>query len=502
MPKVESIRPGGVLEGSVTRYPLADLLIGILRGNLSGRLYVGLTTNADRWICFKHGVPVQVSLSSRSGSAPATDEGRIDAGRALLVELFDVPGLRFRFVEGEIPRPDLPLVVLEPLPILFEGLKEARAPAGVLRFLEERGRSLFKLTETFPPGLDPFGWGPTVEAAVLANDLEVSISSLVSAGLAPKTATAAVVSLYLSGMISETNRRPRAPNLFGPALAAPGGSPSSPEERDASEEPKAHIEPVDHGLIAIPRVSVTPAAGVDGLDEATPLDSVFEVEDTHDAQYRVVEERLRPVRDHTYFQLLRVTPDTPPEQLERAYRFLVRRVDDEGSDSGWRATKELLAEAHRALKNPAAARHYASLVERADQSPAADAERRALEAEPKVERALSRMALGCTGEARYLLEWAARLDPTRADIESLMAMADHLARADSFSTDELAELTRSFAREVTKNPHDWRVKLCHAVLLAESGDSRAAQAILQIVPKPSHPMVEYCQGIIAAGRPR
>ena len=34
MPKIESIRPGGSLSASFAEYPLPDLLIGILRGNL------------------------------------------------------------------------------------------------------------------------------------------------------------------------------------------------------------------------------------------------------------------------------------------------------------------------------------------------------------------------------------------------------------------------------------------------------------------------------------
>ena len=212
-----------------------------------------------------------------------------------------------------------------------------------------------------------------------------------------------------------------------------------------------------------------------------------------------MEERLLPVMDKTYFQLLRVRPDTPPEQIERAYRFIVRRVEEEAEDPGWRATKDLLTEAYRVLGDPAAAEIYKSLVERSERSQMAQAERCALEAEPKVERAFSLMALGRTGEARYLLAWAAQLDPSRTDIGPLMAMAEHLGRSAQDRAAELVQFSTAFAPEITKNPHDWRIKLCQSVLLAESGDVRSSQAILRAAPDPHHPFVEYIRLILEDG---
>ena len=247
--------------------------------------------------------------------------------------------------------------------------------------------------------------------------------------------------------------------------------------------------------MALPRSDGSPPRPA----HVVPLRSESALDDSPQAEYRSVEERLAPLRNQSYFQLLRVTPETPPAQIERAYRFLVRRVDQEGDDPGWRASKDLLAEAYRVLRDPAHAKSYGELVERSERSRTARAERAALEAEPKVERALSVMALGRTGEARYLLAWAGELDPTRSDIGLLTAMAEHLGKRARKRSNRVSELLGVFSREVAKNPHDWRVKLCQAVLHAESGDARAAQALIQVSPDPHHPLAEYARLVLDGG---
>ena len=60
--KVESIRPGGVLEGIFSDYPLPDLLIGLLRSNLTGMLEIGLAPARRNAIYFRDGVPISVAL--------------------------------------------------------------------------------------------------------------------------------------------------------------------------------------------------------------------------------------------------------------------------------------------------------------------------------------------------------------------------------------------------------------------------------------------------------
>ena len=62
MAKIESIRPGGTLEASLSTYPLAELLLGILRGNLTGRLELFLHPEPRNLVVFKDGVPVSVLL--------------------------------------------------------------------------------------------------------------------------------------------------------------------------------------------------------------------------------------------------------------------------------------------------------------------------------------------------------------------------------------------------------------------------------------------------------
>ncbi|CAN0571551.1 unnamed protein product, partial [Laminaria digitata] len=74
--------------------------------------------------------------------------------------------------------------------------------------------------------------------------------------------------------------------------------------------------------------------------------------------------RVGPIAAQTYYQLLRVTPGTPPAQVERAYRFLLRRIEDEGEDPGWLATKGVLQEAFEILNDPERANRYTQLVER------------------------------------------------------------------------------------------------------------------------------------------
>ena len=88
MPKIESIRPGGALEASFSAYPLAELLIGILRGNLTGRLDLFLHPEPRNLVYFKDGVPVSVQLPDAGVSLVKIliDSGRVphDTGLDLL----------------------------------------------------------------------------------------------------------------------------------------------------------------------------------------------------------------------------------------------------------------------------------------------------------------------------------------------------------------------------------------------------------------------------------
>ena len=60
--KIEAVRPGGVFTATLGDPSLPELLMGILRGNLSGSLFVELGPPNSNWVHFKDGVPVAVVL--------------------------------------------------------------------------------------------------------------------------------------------------------------------------------------------------------------------------------------------------------------------------------------------------------------------------------------------------------------------------------------------------------------------------------------------------------
>ena len=205
-----------------------------------------------------------------------------------------------------------------------------------------------------------------------------------------------------------------------------------------------------------------------------------------------------PLSGQTYHQLLRVTPGTAPAQVDRAYRFLARRVEDEGDDPGWRATLDLLREAHTVLRDPERAALYAQMVERSESSSAAARERQAFEAEPKVDRALKCMAEGRIGEATFLLTWAEKLDPTRLDVPVLMSVVDFLRAPRQQREQDARGLQTILAAELARQPNDWRLKLCQALVLAELGDERGAQALMLESPDLDHPMVRLVRSTLRA----
>ena len=130
----------------------------------------------------------------------------------------------------------------------------------------------------------------------------------------------------------------------------------------------------------------------------------------HDLEYTAVRDRLAPLRNQNYFQMLRVAPGTDASQLERAYRFWMRKLDDEPDDVAVRTLRELLTDAYDVLRDPDRGRRYTTQVAQSDVTAAADRERLAFEAEPKVERAFRAMAANRTGAATYLLSWAEKQD--------------------------------------------------------------------------------------------
>ena len=727
MPKIESIRPGDTLAATFGSYPLAELLLGILRGNLTGRLDVFLHPESRNHLHFRDGVPVVVNLPDGSvslvqvlvqdGRLPqqkgmellrmAESSGKSEAdvmrkrrlfpqvvlhqaevrwARAQLVKLFDAGPVEFRFTEGAKP-PEGALTILQPLPVVYEGLSTARDQAVVEHFVSHHGESRFTLSATYPRDVDPFEWGTDVEAAIQRLRQPSAMEDLVDAGLAPDRASVVLTALHLADMVELREQGPRRPSSPRPAPAAAQPSPlpipssvPAPEIRDGSglmihRRPGVDAAPARASTSAPPRpaaeamvpsrssISSPPRPSADAtapLREAAPLRIAADVTaplrsavpsasasdadsssrssaqaaadaaspsrdsgrasadatvplrgsgraaadtaspsrsaargaadttspsrsaaraaadtaspsrsaargaadtaspsrsaargaadtaspsrsaargeadtaspsrgaargaadtaspsrsagrgaadttspsrapagpppstvggNAHDREYVVVRDRLTSYFGQNYYQILRVTPESDPNQLDRAYRFLVRRFEDEMDRPGTAPLIDIIHEAYEVLKDPEASKRYAAIVERADTHDWIERERRALEAEPKVDRAVRAMAVGRTGEATFLLSWAERLDPSRTDLGAYFGVLDVIRAPDGQRAADARALRSILQEQLGQRPYDWRIKLCMALVLAEDGDPWGANRLLEHAPDRSHPM--------------
>lgn len=242
MPKIESVRPGESFASTLGEYPLAELLMGILRGNLSGSLQLHLDPQTIDVVYFRDGVPVAVSLPalgvSLAGvlvqrgelSAPEADrvqsqsratgasesrvielarvvaEGALRDGmraraRHELERLFDAGPRGFVFTEGApVPR-DADLAVLQPLPIIYAGLALRGARELVSRFVARWGGHRFRLSDTYPRGVDPFEWGEDVEQRVAVFESPAPLAAAEHAGLERSTAEVVLTALHVADML-------------------------------------------------------------------------------------------------------------------------------------------------------------------------------------------------------------------------------------------------------------------------------------------------------------
>jgi hypothetical protein len=519
VPKIESIRPGGSLSASFAEYPLPDLLFGILRGNLSGRLDVQLHSEPRNRIYFRDGVPIAVDLADAHVSSigmlmeagelqePVGLELLRDAekaggrelslieerevlqpgklrelearrARAQLVTLFDVGTVNFTFHEG-LDRPEqVRLTILQPLPIVYEGLRTTKDRALIERILEDHASKSFVLAATFPYGVDPFEWGPQIDAAIAKLGHEpYTLAELVEQGVDKRDASAAFAALLLAGMLEEKEK---------PAKDAPPPKPKSdprgrslnqqrkPIEEQAEKEPSGLVIHYKSGL----KAKAPPA--VPSSSPSVPAAS--------QSEYELVKARFAHYEGKTYYQILRVSWSTDLQQLERAYRFLVRRPDGgDTDDAGTRALKGLFHEAFECLSDPERAKRYRALVEWAEKSSSAVREREAVEAEPKVDRGFRALGEGHAGEARALLEWAKKLDPLRGDVPLLIELARYLAEP---GVADAIGIATGLVAERQRRPEDERVKLAYAFCLAEEHEDTAARALLNTLIDREHPMAK------------
>lgn len=518
LPKIESIRPGDTLETTFSAYPLAELLMGILRGNLTGRLDVFLHPEPRNYLQFRHGVPVVVTLpdggvsvvqvliqegvipkqagldllrtaeaSGRNATEVLRQRGLLSQGelhhaevrwaRAQLVKLFDAGPVDFRFTEGVLPPEDGALTILQPLPVVYEGLRQSRDQAVVDRFLASHGESRFALSATYPRDVDPFEWGRQVEATLRTEKQALGMDVLKQAGLEVDEAAAVLAVLHMADMLDlrEQGRT---------HASAPRPTPPPPVEESAGlvvHRRGANGQSVDANRLVVPEVAASPPT-----PPPTPEAPVGG--NAHDREYVTVRDRLSPYFGQSYYQILRVTAETDSAQLDRAYRFLVRRFEEEMDRAGTPVVLDLIHEAYEVLRDPETSRRYALLVERGAKLSSMDRERRAFEAEAKVDRAVRAMGDGRTGEATLLLSWAERLDPQRTDLSAYFGVLDVIRAPDGQRAADARALRGLLQEQLTERSYDWRIKLCLGLVLAEDGDPWGANRLLESAPDRSHPM--------------
>ncbi|MBI4821310.1 MAG: hypothetical protein HY791_33935 [Deltaproteobacteria bacterium] len=459
MSRIETIRPGGMLSSDLGAYPLPALLLGVLRGNLSGLLELGLP--GVNYVAFRDGVPIalalpglRVSLARILEAESVLDEGAREEiesfaeeaqtsesrlvrqadvvpegvlegalrerARRKLIALFGAGPVAFQFREGAVPPRDADIAILEPLPAIFRGMAtEAFEP--ILKHLLGPSLELpVRLTELYPRGVDPFQWGESTESLV-ATGSTVSATELERQGLSRKEARAVLGALLLTGMgesidengvtkeLSAVTGVPSAlsPSTSDPDTSEPGLRPFSLDAQAATEDFEAARH---HAVSSRPQLS-------EG-DEIKRALSAFMGKD--------------------YFDVLRVRPNTGPEQLERAYRFLTREnLPDTPSR---RAVLGVYEEAYLTLSDTERSAKYRRVAEQAKDRPKLLSARTSFEATRKVERALLVAQSGALHEAAALIEWAFTLDPARKDLPLLKAVFEVMAEPSSSA--RLSELER------------------------------------------------------------
>ncbi len=340
MPKIESIRPGGSLSATFAEYPLPDLLLGILRGNLSGRLDITLHPEPRNRIYFRDGVPIAVDLADARVSmmhmlietgqvseAAGLELLRIAEGmdvsesvileerevlppgrarelearraRAQLVRLFDVGTVDFTFHEGIDCPEQVRLTILQPLPIVYEGLCATQDRALLERILEDYTGRSFVLAPTFPRGVDPFEWGPDVDRALGRLEEEPhTLADLLELGLDPRTASAALATLVLAGMLEVRDKAAPAKPKSDPRTRSAGAAPANPQRMPLDESAADETS----GLVIHYKSGAKAKPGKDTPPAPAPAPALLE--------YESVKARFANYDGKNYYQILRVAPNT------------------------------------------------------------------------------------------------------------------------------------------------------------------------------------------------
>jgi hypothetical protein len=395
--RVESLRPGEVLASTFAETPLPELLVAILRANLSGVLELDLGTGRANVVAFRDGVPVAgsapdlgVSLTSLLLARGAVDGGAADRtarearrrgvtestvvsleglvtegalrealrarAHAELVAAFGCFEAPFRFREGAPIPAGAEVAVLRPMPAIFAGLAAFPEHPTLARFGAALGRHRFRLVDTYPRGVDPFEWGELTERAVLALTQPEGIEELVDRGVPRARALAALASLHLFDM----------------------------------------VEPVDPRVVLAPPSEAPEPAGAPAA----------EVRAAQGLARAALAQRLGPLQGLDHFAVLRVPLDAEAAELRGALRASARRVEALPRDAGRDGLEALLDEIAALVDDPRALDRYRAAVRARDLGA-----RAGFELEPKLARARRALGDGAVAVAEHWLDWAARVAP-------------------------------------------------------------------------------------------
>lgn len=542
------MRPGEVLEDSFDRYPLPELLAGILRGNVSGRLSVFLHPEPRNNIGFRDGVPFWVDLPDspvsvvsmliedgrlprergldilRMAEASGRDEAslimqsnllstgqlkqlQVRRARAQIVRLFESGNLEFSFSGStSIPKNVSP-TILQPLPIIYEGLLHCGEQAYYRSFLERHRSSYFTLSGTYPREVDPFEWGPQVEAAVTAAK-PWSWPTLKDRGIRSKQAQAATYLLRLVDMVElveaqspvEPRSRPseiKAETHRSDSISGPVSGGAQALSQSVTESGALASAPSPEGLVVhrrqVPPTSQTfetpftmhaPEVELSGGGFAAPLeldDSRQSPGERHEAILETLQSRMKPFVGLSYYELLRVTPESDAAQCDRAYRFQLRRIEEGEDGPGKEAASALIREAYGLVSDPIRVSAYADAVRK---GASGLAQRSAIEAEAKIGRAFRLLAEDRLAEVRFWLEWAKKLDPNREELQTYL----RVVTASLFSAGARRSLFGEIRTALTRiSRPDTNALLCRAWVEFELGEREALLRTLTEVPA-NHPL--------------
>lgn len=465
MRRITSIRPGEAFESSFEAYPGPDLLLDVLRTNMTGALRVEAPPSSATFY-FREGVPAAAELEP-----PDVDPG------TRLVELMASHAGPFRFLEGTPPPEGSVRTILRPLHLVFEALTRPAARARTERFLEQNLHRRLRLADTYPLGADPFGWGPELERAVGRLAEPVRWVELEAAGISREVVAAMLSSLSLAEMITVEGEDSGARVHPGPEV--PSGGPSS-----------------GSGLV-LDEASHAPASTSDMPSIDITVPGHAEVIEALRAERAEIARFVDPLRGKDYLDLLRVKPDTKPDQIERSRSYLARHLA-KGEGAGQDAVREFLDEAYQVLTDPVRGAEYRKLVKNATTQKTLK-KRQSFEAGPKLLRVATALAQGRLAHASYLVDWAKALDPELPELEGHRLFLDFCTRPAAQKPEFAHSIRAPMEETVERCPGNASLRLYLVILyVAMTERDRAVSCFSAVTGAESHALYPLAQVAVAA----